>query len=858
MTDPILQPSFAAGELSPTLYARVDLEKYRSGAALLRNFFVDYRGGASNRGGTQFVDRCKNPSPGQPRLIPFIVSTTAAYALEFGDYYVRFVEGGAYVIDPFTLLPLEVASPYAVADLPLVKYTQSANVLSLDHHLYPPYELRRVSATSFTLTEAVIGPSIATPASSSATSRNETNNLALYGYQVTAVSANGEESTPTLPTFVQGEILNQNDGKVNIVFYNAVADAVFYKVYKVGPTPSGFGNIASPPSTVYGYIGQSTTNSFIDNNIAADFSQTPPIFSDPFSPGQIASITLGSAGAGYTWYTYALNFAGDGTGAAGYVLVDVGTGTVAGVVLTNPGRDYTFVTVTDVGPNTATYNVVLGQQGGTYPSAVGYFQQRRVHGGTDNFPEAMVFSKPGAYNNFDTSPISLPTDAITASIASRQVNYIKAFVPMATGLIVLTTGAGFLVSGGSPEAAITPESVSALPQASSGCNDMPPLVINFDVLYCQAKGSVVRDLAFNFYVQSYTGTDRSVLASHLFTNQTLTEWTYAEEPYRLVQVVRGDGQLLNFTYVPEQEIFAWTRSDTNGFFRSICSIPEGAINAVYVIVQRYVGGQWVYYIERFVSREFEIVEDCWFLDCALALPSVTPAAGISLSAVTGTITVTADAGVFAVGDVGSTLWAGTGHATVATYVSPTQITATVIKPFATITDNPDDMPIPYASGEWELLPNVSSVSGLSHLEGLYVSALADGLPLDNLFVQSGVVNLPNPASKVVVGLPYTSQLQTLRIDLGDPTVQGRRKVINNVTALVYQSSGLECGENLDELFPMKELIATYPPRLVSMEARSSIKGRWTKEGQIAFQQTLPLPVTILGIIPEVMVGDDAR
>ena len=73
MTEQIIQASFNAGEWSPKLYARVDLAKYRSGAALLQNFFVDYRGGASTRPGTRFITQCYNSSAAV-RLITFQAS----------------------------------------------------------------------------------------------------------------------------------------------------------------------------------------------------------------------------------------------------------------------------------------------------------------------------------------------------------------------------------------------------------------------------------------------------------------------------------------------------------------------------------------------------------------------------------------------------------------------------------------------------------------------------------------------------------------------------------------------------------------------------------------------------------------
>lgn len=92
------QASFNAGEWSPALYARVDLQKYRSGAALLENFFVDYRGGASSRAGTRYIIQCFK-SATAVRLIPFQATFSQGYVLEFGNLYIRFIFQGSPVLE---------------------------------------------------------------------------------------------------------------------------------------------------------------------------------------------------------------------------------------------------------------------------------------------------------------------------------------------------------------------------------------------------------------------------------------------------------------------------------------------------------------------------------------------------------------------------------------------------------------------------------------------------------------------------------------------------------------------------------------------------------------------------------------
>jgi hypothetical protein len=98
MSENVIQPSFAGGELSPSLFARVDFAKYHSGAARMRNMFVDYRSGASTRTGTEFI-RPTLQGQGPVRLVRFQQSVDVTYVLEFGNGYLRFVTDGGSVVE---------------------------------------------------------------------------------------------------------------------------------------------------------------------------------------------------------------------------------------------------------------------------------------------------------------------------------------------------------------------------------------------------------------------------------------------------------------------------------------------------------------------------------------------------------------------------------------------------------------------------------------------------------------------------------------------------------------------------------------------------------------------------------------
>ena len=94
-----IQNALNAGELSPNLFGRTDLDKYNHGCSTARNFFASYTGGMSSRAGLAYVGMCKQEYPVPPRDIPFQFSLDQGYVLEFGQDYMRVKFDGAYVLE---------------------------------------------------------------------------------------------------------------------------------------------------------------------------------------------------------------------------------------------------------------------------------------------------------------------------------------------------------------------------------------------------------------------------------------------------------------------------------------------------------------------------------------------------------------------------------------------------------------------------------------------------------------------------------------------------------------------------------------------------------------------------------------
>ena len=268
----VLQRSFAGGEMSPEMYGRIDDVKYQTGAAKMRNFIAAPQGPIENRPGFMLVREVKDSSK-RVRIIPFTYSTTQTMVIELGAGYFRFHTQGATLFDGGS--PYEVVNPYAEDELFDIHYVQSADVLTLVHPNHAPRELRRLGATNWVLSTINFNAPIASPTGVTATryipssASINADTYETFKYVVTAIAADEiGESSPSAVASVDNNIFVT--GATNTISWTAVAGAIRYYVYK-------------EQGGVYGYIGNTTGTSVVDNNIGPDFSLTPPNYDNEFT-----------------------------------------------------------------------------------------------------------------------------------------------------------------------------------------------------------------------------------------------------------------------------------------------------------------------------------------------------------------------------------------------------------------------------------------------------------------------------------------------------------------------------------------------------------------------------------------------
>lgn len=143
------------------------------------------------------------------------------------------------------------------------------------------------------------------------------------------------------------------------------------------------------------------------------------------------------------------------------------------------------------------------------------------------------------------------------------------------------------------------------------------------------------------------------------------------------------------------------------------------------------------------------------------------------------------------------------------------------------------------------------------LNGMKVSILADGAVMPQQVVTDERITLLEPASVVHVGLPYTSDIQTLPLTLNQPGYgNGQLKNVYKLSLKVYKSSGVMAGPSFERLVEYKQRKTEqpgFPPELFSGDINLQLNPAWTSGGEFCLRQADPLPMHLLALVAQVSI-----
>jgi hypothetical protein len=782
--------NFRAGEISPRLEGRIDLQKYNEAVKDLSNMIVFPQGGTTRRPGTYYAGTTKDG--GEVRLINFEFSDTQAYVLEFGNNYIRIFKDGGLVTETTTAITgITQANPAVV--------TAASHGLSNGDRVFIASVggMTEVNNREFTVAGATA------------------NTFELSGIDSSAFTAYTSGGTvgkivEVTTTYTTAQLSTINYAQSADVLYLAQESHAPAKLTRASDTswtladidfkdgPWLDENITATTLYASADTGSVTLTASASLFASSDvgrlvrFREILEIHHDEWaaSTSYADGVTVRYNGHVYEQVTGSTQTSGntppvhlEGTetyGALDWEYKHDGTGyleitafTSATEVTATVKNDTGVLPDHVVGAANATKLWSLGAFGGDqgYPRAIGFYEERLYFAGTTGQPQTIFGSVSADFENH--TPGTNDDDAINVTIASDQVNVIKHLLP-ARFLQLLTTSAEFTLSGGAGSEPVTPTNVNVLRETTFGTGNVKPLRAGNSTILIQKGAEKVKEITFDLDTDGLLGVDLTVLADHL-ARGGLTDMVWQQEPELLLWFVHADGRLIGLTYDRANATVGWHEHSLggSGVVESITAIPSGAEDQVYLSVKRTIDGSTVRHIVYLKSLYFnDDVADAFFVDSGLTYD---------------------------------------GSAT-------------------------------------------TTITSLNHLEGETVTILADGAAHADKTVSNGTITLDRSASKVHVGYGYTSLLETLRMEAGaeDGIAQGKIKRIHGVTARFFQTVGAELGpdtSNLDRLpFRDSSMAMDQAVPLFTGDKEISFPSGYDNDAKIVIRQTQPLPMTILAIM----------
>jgi len=808
----LVQTNFTAGEISPKLFGRYDVERYKNAVAEMYGFVPQIQGGAKSTPMRRYNATAKHAD--KPcRLIKFEFSKSESNMLEFGHNYIRFFnQDRTQVMDG--LNPYEIATVYDETELFDIEYVGGADTIFLFHENHPVQRLRRFEndnwsientpfspepffeqglnpAETLTLSAATVGAGRTFTAGgasflSADVGRRITylNGVALItGYTsptvVTCTIETAFDSTSiaasvwTITGAPQAVCTPSTNGSIGETIQLQLSTGTIYGT-RLTLDAAVFDGVAVPPeidfSTVanHGYSAANTVQ--IEGCTPVEYngfyelvSASTDIFSVNYAPDPGAISAYGTVRSVAT-----------GTAANGWRAGDVGAfiqinGGLMEITAYNSTSSVDAIVRQVMSSDAAaqagawTLNQSIWNAANGYPRCGTFFQQSLVVGGSPAYPHSVAKSRTSEYLNFELGV--LDDDAFLYTLDVDEYDPILHMSKVKSQLLVLTSGSEFTLTGG-VESPMTPTNVQVANPSDYGCNTVRPVRVDNELVFSNRTGRKIRGLGYQITRDSFSSPDLVKLSEHI-TGDGVVDMTYQQEPESILWAVREDGVMVTSCIDREEGILAWCRQvPTAGTtYESVESMPNAdGVDEVWCVVNTGT----TRYIESFD-------------------PASVYGLASAISATTGTPTDT-----------------------------------------------------------W---------SGLNHLEGETVEVVADAIIVPSVVVSSGQVVIARVASEVSIGLPSRGYIKTLSPEFftQSGSAQGNNVRIAKISIQVLNTFALNINDQYIDYRSFGDSLLDLPPPVYTGIFDVLNQG-WQERGYISIEQPNALPVHVLSIILQLTVN----
>lgn len=238
--------------------------------------------------------------------------------------------------------------------------------------------------------------------------------------------------------------------------------------------------------------------------------------------------------------------------------------------------------------------------GGVYPNCCALYKERFVFSISTADGTKICASCAGDYNNFSDNSFGdiLPENAITVLLQGNQESLVL-WMHALNKLYIGTACEEFIFGEQTIAEVLSPTNVMCVKVSSLGSAAIEPLQILDELFFISNNEKQIANFTYIAERDSFRPMNISVMFEHLLHNGVKC-WAYTKEPYKIIWFADRDGNLRSISYDTDNKVCAGARHDIGGKVVSLAVIPEpnGNYDELWMVVERVVADQTVYYTER--------------------------------------------------------------------------------------------------------------------------------------------------------------------------------------------------------------------------------------------------------------------
>lgn len=717
---------------------------------------------------------------------------------------------------------VDLAAPWAAADLPLVRYSQSGNAIYANCDGYPQYIIERVDTGNLATTkkswsivkyQPVDGPfRLINITPTRLTPSGLTGDITISANRDTFTSGNvgalyrltstGQQVSITITGEAQWSdpirVTGTGSQRVFSVTRATLAGNATATLQRSVGEPGSWTDVAT-----YTTNGTSNYDDGLDNQIifyrigvdTGDYSSNTPVLSMDYSAGGIVGVVR------ITAFTNAQSVSAN-------VLSALGS--------TDATEDWEEGEWSD-------------RRG--YPTSVSLYEGRLWHAGRS----ALWGSASDAYESFDDQ-IEGDSRPIKRTIGQGPVDTINWIKP-SQRLVLGGEGSEWVARSSTFDEPLTQDNINLKDPSNQGSAAVDALKVDKAVLFVQKSKTRLFQTQYSLQEgEDYNSDDLTKIVPEIAESQ-IKRLAVQRQPDTRVHCVLGNGRVAVLILDELENVKCWVTVSTDGLVEDVVVLPGDEEDKVYYAIKRTIDGSDVRYLERW-SLESENARATYIYEgtSTTVIPVIVDD---KILYPDGKVLTVRDANGAKIGNY----TVASGAVTLGSAVEYASITPALYKI--------SDAHLVYSGS------STATITGLNHLEGESVVAWGDGKDLGSYTVSSGSITLSESVETACVGLPYTARFKSVK--LGDVALSGtvinQEKIINHVGLIMLDThnSGLLYGQSFDSLDPMPKTLdwADIDEDFIHEEFDDQFiefDGKWTTDARVCLEASSPRPCNILSCV----------